>query len=97
MRRQQTLRALIDWSYDLLSAAEQSIFRSVAVFAGGWTLEAAEAVCGSPPLPAGEGWGEGASPDVQASIGPEDVLDLLGALVDKSLVVLDANASGSVR
>lgn len=43
--RQQTLRALIDWSYDLLSDREKTILRRVAVFAGGWTLEAAEAVC----------------------------------------------------
>jgi tetratricopeptide (TPR) repeat protein len=44
--RQQTLRALIDWSYELLSEAERAVFRRLAVFAGGWTLEAAEAVVG---------------------------------------------------
>ncbi|HQR20369.1 MAG TPA: tetratricopeptide repeat protein [Burkholderiaceae bacterium] len=43
--RQQTLRALIDWSYDLLSEAERILFRRLAVFVGGWTLDAAEAVC----------------------------------------------------
>jgi predicted ATPase/DNA-binding SARP family transcriptional activator len=43
--RQQTLRALIDWSYDLLSEEEQQVFRCLSVFAGGWTLEAAESVC----------------------------------------------------
>ena len=42
--RHQTLRASIDWSYDLLSQPEQTLFRLLAVFAGGWTLEAAEAV-----------------------------------------------------
>src|SRR5207247_6391428 len=42
--RQQTLRALIDWSYDLLSLPEQALLRRLSVFAGGWTLEAAEAV-----------------------------------------------------
>jgi predicted ATPase/class 3 adenylate cyclase len=42
--RQQTLRALIDWSYDLLNEAERVLLRRLAVFAGGWTLEAAEAV-----------------------------------------------------
>src|SRR5439155_1277365 len=43
--RQQSLRAAIDWSYDLLSSHEQTLFRRLAVLAGGWTLEAAEAVC----------------------------------------------------
>lgn len=43
--RQQTLRQTIDWSYDLLSDAEQKLFRSLSVFAGGFTLEAAESVC----------------------------------------------------
>jgi predicted ATPase/DNA-binding SARP family transcriptional activator len=43
--RQQTLRATIDWSHALLSDAERACFRRLAVFAGGWTLEAAEAVC----------------------------------------------------
>jgi len=43
--RQQTLRALIDWSYSLLSEPEKTLFRRLAVFVGGWTLEAAEAVC----------------------------------------------------
>ena len=44
-QRQQTLRAAMDWSYDLLSAAEQKLFRRLSVFAGGCTLEGAEAVC----------------------------------------------------
>ena len=43
--RQQTLRALIDWSYDLLSNKERVLFRRLAVFTGGWTLEAMEGVC----------------------------------------------------
>ena len=43
--RQKTLRALIDWSYDLLTEKERMLFRRLAVFAGGWTLEAAEVVC----------------------------------------------------
>jgi predicted ATPase/class 3 adenylate cyclase/Tfp pilus assembly protein PilF len=47
--RQQTLRALLDWSYDLLNDQEQHLLQRLAVFAGGWLLEAAEAVC------AGEG------------------------------------------
>ncbi len=43
--RQQTLRATMDWSYDLLTAQERAVFRRVSVFAGGWTLEAAEPIC----------------------------------------------------
>jgi predicted ATPase len=45
--RQQTLRAAIDWSYELLSQEEQRLFRRLGVFVGGWTIEAAEAVCGA--------------------------------------------------
>ncbi|MCW5860159.1 MAG: hypothetical protein KIS63_17825, partial [Caldilineales bacterium] len=48
--RQQTLRNLIDWSYDLLGAEEQALFRRLAVFAGGWDLEAAEALAGADAL-----------------------------------------------
>jgi predicted ATPase len=44
--RQQSLRATLQWSVDLLDPAEQALFRRVAAFAGGWTLEAAEAVAG---------------------------------------------------
>jgi tetratricopeptide (TPR) repeat protein len=66
--RQQTLRALIDWSYDLLSEPERVLLQRLSVFVGGWTLEAAEAIC------AGEG------------IEEWEVLDLLSALVEKSLV-----------
>jgi predicted ATPase/DNA-binding SARP family transcriptional activator len=43
--RQQTLRATLDWSYDLLSEVEQAMLQRLSVFAGSWTLEAAEAVC----------------------------------------------------
>lgn len=43
--RQRTLRAALDWSYGLLSSTEQRLFNRLSVFAGGWTLEAAEAIC----------------------------------------------------
>jgi predicted ATPase/class 3 adenylate cyclase len=71
--RQQTLRAMIDWSYDLLTEKERTLLRRLAVFAGGWTLEAAERV----------GSGEG--------VEESEVLDLLTDLVDKSLVMVDAD------
>ncbi|HEX6033473.1 MAG TPA: tetratricopeptide repeat protein, partial [Anaerolineales bacterium] len=79
--RQQTLRAMIDWSYSLLSEPEKALFRRLAVFVGGWTLEAAESVCAS-----------GMSNDIL----PEDVLDLLTRLVDKSLVLME-EAAGDIR
>jgi predicted ATPase len=69
--RQQTLRATIDWSYDLLAPPERALLQRLSVFAGGFALDAAEAV----------GAGDG--------VLPNDVLDLLGHLVDKSLVAFD--------
>ena len=75
--RQQTLRALVDWSHELLSANEQAMLRRLAVFVGGFDLEAAEKVCGVAP------------------IEDFEVLDLLGSLVDKSLVMLEERDEGS--
>lgn len=51
MPRQQTLRGMVDWSYDLLSDAEQALFRRVSVFADGFTLEAVEGVCALDDVP----------------------------------------------
>ena len=51
--RQQTLRALIDWSYGLLSTQEKTVFQRLSVFSGGWTLAAAEAVCSDDEI---QGW-----------------------------------------
>src|SRR5262249_31717319 len=99
--RQQTLRALIDWSYDLLSVPERTLFRRLAAFAGGFTLEAAEAVCSGVQAFRRSGVQEGEIlPDLNArtperlnAAGP-DVLDLLTALVDKSLVIAEPGAAG---
>jgi predicted ATPase/class 3 adenylate cyclase len=73
--RQQTLQALIDWSYDLLTEHERALLRKLAVFAGGWTLEAAEAV------------------GADETVGKTDLLDLLTNLIEKSLVISDADGS----
>lgn len=73
--RQQTLRALVDWSYDLLTAKERSLWVSLSLFAGGFTLEAAEAVCSD------------------ESCRPDEILNLLSQLIDKSLVMVDTDRS----
>jgi hypothetical protein len=78
--RQQTLRALIDWSHDLLSDDERAVFRRLAVFSGGFALEAAEQVSG-----VGEGTG---GTDTQ-HLTPDTILDLLTQLVEKSLVLAE--------
>jgi predicted ATPase/DNA-binding SARP family transcriptional activator len=52
--RQRTLRATVDWSWELLEEREQLLFRRLAVFSGGWTVAAAEAVCAGDGLAAGE-------------------------------------------
>jgi predicted ATPase/DNA-binding CsgD family transcriptional regulator len=52
--RHQTLRASVRWSHQLLSPEERALFRRLAVFAGGWSLAAAEAVCASPPVGGGQ-------------------------------------------
>jgi predicted ATPase/class 3 adenylate cyclase len=54
MPRQQTLRALIDWSYDLLTDSEKRLLRRLAIFAGGWTLEAAEVVAAGDGIDQGD-------------------------------------------
>jgi non-specific serine/threonine protein kinase len=102
--RHQTLRALIDWSYDRLPEPECRLFNRLAVFAGGWTLEAAEAICGdvgdgswhldSAGLEHGDAEGALASSrPITTSAGPpipsEGVVALLAQLVDKSLVVAE--------
>ncbi|MGW7408049.1 BTAD domain-containing putative transcriptional regulator [Streptomyces sp. NPDC054833] len=70
--RQQTLRAVVDWSWELLDERERTVLREVSVFAGGWDLAAAEAVCTGPAA------------------------ELIGALVDKSLVVAAPDGPGAL-
>lgn len=92
-QRQQTLEAAIDWSYRLLSVPEKMLFRRLSIFAGGWTLEAAEAAtAGRRSLDQGEREspaGFRGMPGAGDSIEPYEVLDLLAHLVDQSLVVAD--------
>jgi non-specific serine/threonine protein kinase len=86
-RRLQTMRDAIAWSYDLLSPTEQALFRWLAVFAGGFTLEAAEAVCRS------EERGARSEDDESAS----SLLDGVATLVDSSLVQRQEQADGEPR
>lgn len=86
--RQQTLRAMIDWSWDLLSEAERVLLRRLTVFRGGWTLEAAESICADGQLMREQH-------NASLAIEDGDVLDLLTHLVDKSLVVMDEQADGA--
>jgi predicted ATPase/DNA-binding XRE family transcriptional regulator len=76
--RQRTMRASLDWSYNLLDGPQQELFGRLSVFSGGFTLEAAEVV--------------GAAGQVRSG----DVLDLLGSLVEQSLVV-GSSTDGGLR
>ena len=76
--RQQTLQAAVDWSFELLTPAEQVLLRRLSVFAS-WNLEMAEQVC------------------ADARIPEHAILDLLAALIDKSLVALEDELAGDAR
>ncbi|MSP13746.1 MAG: tetratricopeptide repeat protein [Chloroflexi bacterium] len=86
--RQQTLHASIDWSYTLLGEAERVLLDRLSVFAGGWTLKAAEAVG------ADVGQDSGHPRDVVLS---NNILDLLAHLVDKCLVVVERDQAAETR
>lgn len=75
--RHQTLRAAIDWSHNLLTEPEQILFRRLAIFVGGFTLEAAEAVT------------------TGVKILKSQVTDLVGQLINKSLVIVVAHLGGA--
>jgi predicted ATPase/class 3 adenylate cyclase/DNA-binding CsgD family transcriptional regulator len=77
--RQRTLEASVDWSHNMLDDAERAVFRRLAVFAGSFTFDGAEAVC------------------TGDSITPELMLDLLGRLVDRSLVQVVYEAGRETR
>jgi predicted ATPase/class 3 adenylate cyclase len=85
--RQQTLRALIDWSYDLLSEPERLLLRRLAVFPATWTLEVAEKVCSDSPEAEETPGARTDVPPPGDRIARSEVLDLVSELVDKSLVI----------
>lgn len=77
--RHQTLRAVVDWSYDLLNVTEKTVLQQLSVFAGSFSLAGATAVC-APTLPK-----------------PDALLDVLTHLVDKSLLVAEAESPEEMR
>ncbi|MDT7804764.1 MAG: hypothetical protein QOI78_8197 [Actinomycetota bacterium] len=77
--RHKTLRAVVDWSWELLSGAERTVLRRLSVFAGGASLDAAERVCAGDP------------------VEPYEVLELLTALTEKSLVVTEDSGAPRYR
>lgn len=77
--RQQTIRATIAWSYRLLEPAEQTLFRRLAIFVGGWTFTTASAIC-----------------NLNGDLAP-DIVDLLQALADQSLIRLEIDEHGAPR
>jgi predicted ATPase/DNA-binding XRE family transcriptional regulator len=85
-QRQRTMRATLDWSHNLLHNPEKELFRRLSVFAGGFTLEAAEKLCG-----------DDASGTPAVLVEAEDVFVLVGNLVEQSLIVAETSPEGSTR
>ncbi|HEU0236162.1 MAG TPA: LuxR C-terminal-related transcriptional regulator [Candidatus Limnocylindrales bacterium] len=84
--RQRSLRATLNWSLDLLAPPERLVFERVAVFAGGCTVDGAEAVAGT---------GAPAADDAQGADDATGVLEALSSLADKNLIVVRAAGVGS--
>jgi non-specific serine/threonine protein kinase len=80
--RHRTLAAAIDWSYDLLSLVEQTLYRRLSVFSGSFAFDAAEVVC--------------AVDEDRTGLGQSDVLDVLQRLIERSLVAVD-RSNGNPR
>ncbi len=79
--RQQTLHALIDWSWDLLTDEDRRLLRRLAVFSGGWTVPMASRIVG----------------DDKGGMDPVDLVDGLTRLVDRSLLIVDRGATTRYR
>lgn len=82
LARHRTLRGTMDWSFALLLPREQALLRRLAIFSGGFSLEGAEYVCADTR--------DADHPVTDWTLEPDDVLDGVAALVDKSLVVMEA-------
>jgi predicted ATPase/DNA-binding SARP family transcriptional activator len=82
--RHKTLRAVIDWSWELLTDAERTVLRRLSVFSDGASLEAAERVCAARAVE-------------QSAAGQEQVLELLDALAEKSLLLIEGDSAPRYR
>jgi len=82
--RHKTLRAVVDWSWELLTDAERMVLRRLSVFSGGASLEAAERVCAASAVEHG-------------AVEPEEVLELLTSLAEKSLVLAEGDGGPRYR
>ncbi|HTQ88053.1 MAG TPA: AfsR/SARP family transcriptional regulator, partial [Streptosporangiaceae bacterium] len=83
--RHKTLRAVVDWSWELLTEAERTALRRLSVFSGGASLEAAERVCAASAVEP--------SPVEPGAVKPDEVLELLTSLAEKSLLVTEGDGT----
>jgi non-specific serine/threonine protein kinase len=97
LRRQQTLSAMVGWSYELLSEPERMLFNRLGVFVGGFTLEAAETVGSDQVVQDPETERQSSPISSLPQISRLDVLDLLMRLVEKSLVLAELGEEGANR
>lgn len=95
--RHRTLRAAVDWSWELLTDAERLVLRRLSVFSGGASLEAAEQVCGSAVFGTGSAVGEGGTGGEGGAVEQEQVLELLTALTEKSLLLPEGDGAPRYR
>ena len=92
--RHKTLRAVVDWSWELLTDAERMVLRRLSVFSGGASLEAAERICVASAVEQGA-VEQGAVE--QGAVEPEQVLELLTALAEKSLLLAEGDSAPRYR
>ncbi|MET9851081.1 ATP-binding protein [Streptomyces ossamyceticus] len=98
--RHRTLRAAVDWSHDLCTPEERSVWARASVLTGSFDLETAENVCADAETDAGAGagTGTGSGSDGAPSLRtPYDVLEAVAGLVDKSVLTREEHWSGTVR